>query len=231
MTSGHSPLPCAYRSSERHDEHLRVAAERPLRAAGEALNLAVLCLEDADEEEGPAARQRRAAAGARLPGRGQPGARAGAGVPAGDPRVQRAGDHGDRSGAGGGARAAASDRHAAALVQPRAAADARAGEPLRPEDEAQLAVLVRGLARTARIDRVLRHAWIGVAVGGRGAGADARDHGGGPADDRGRDVGGAALQLGRWCGPARRRADDGRVRRLSPRLSRRTAAPGRGSCP
>jgi hypothetical protein len=37
------------------------------------------------------------------------------------------------------------------------------GAPLQPEDEAQLATMVRGLARTARLDRALRHAWLCVA--------------------------------------------------------------------
>lgn len=42
---------------------------------------------------------------------------------------------------------------------------ARTQAPLRPEDEAQLAVLVRALARTARAARALRHAWVaGVAT-------------------------------------------------------------------
>lgn len=160
----HSPLPCAYRSSERHDEHLRVAAERPLRAAGEALNLAVLCLEDADEEEGPAARQRRAAqargflveASLAL-GRARvflPAIR-GYSVPVilaieAEPEAELGRLH----------------QIATRLLWYNHALLPTRGQvsPLRPEDEAQLAVLVRGLARTARLDRVLRHAWIGAAV-------------------------------------------------------------------
>lgn len=160
----HSPLPCAYRSSERHDEHLRVAAERPLRAAGEALNLAVLCLEDADEEEGPAARQRRAAqargflveASLAL-GRARvflPAIR-GYSVPVilaiePEPEAELGRLH----------------QIATRLLWYNHALLPTRGQvsPLRPEDEAQLAVLVRGLARTARLDRVLRHAWIGAAV-------------------------------------------------------------------
>ena len=160
----HSPLPCAYRSSERHDEHLRVAAERPLRAAGEALNLAVLCLEDADEEEGPAARQRRAAqargflveASLAL-GRARvflPAIR-GYSVPVilaieAEPEAELGRLH---------QIATRLLWYNHALLPTRGQAS-----PLRPEDEAQLAVLVRGLARTARLDRVLRHAWIGAAV-------------------------------------------------------------------
>lgn len=160
----HSPLPCAYRSSERHDEHLRVAAERPLRAAGEALNLAVLCLEDTDEEEGPAARQRRAAqargflveASLAL-GRARvflPAIR-GYSVPVilaieAEPEAELGRLH---------QIATRLLWYNHALLPTRGQAS-----PLRPEDEAQLAVLVRGLARTARLDRVLRHAWIGAAV-------------------------------------------------------------------
>lgn len=36
--------------------------------------------------------------------------------------------------------------------------------PLPPEEEAQLAVVVAGVARSARIDRALRHRWCGVAL-------------------------------------------------------------------
>src|SRR5690606_23801263 len=41
---------------------------------------------------------------------------------------------------------------------------ARPQSPLRPEDEAQLAVVVRALARTARAARALRHAWLAAAL-------------------------------------------------------------------
>ncbi len=37
-------------------------------------------------------------------------------------------------------------------------------KPLPPEEEAQLAVVVAGVARSARIDRALRHRWCGVAL-------------------------------------------------------------------
>lgn len=160
---GHSPLPCAYRS-EPHDEHLGVATDRPLRSAGEALNLAILCLEDAGGDEGPTARGRRA-------------------VQARDFLVEA-------SLALGRARvfrpeirvysvpvvmATVPDLEAELgrlhqiatrlLWYNHALLPARGqGRPLRPEDEAQLDVLVRGLARTARLDRVLRHAWIGAAI-------------------------------------------------------------------
>lgn len=160
----YSPLPCAYRSSDRHDEHLRVAADRPLRAAGEALNLAILCLEDAGEDEGPGARLRRA--------------------------VQARGFLVEASLALGRARVflpAIRSYSVPVIMAVDADIEAELGRlhqiatrllwynhallpargqvsPLRPEDEAQLAVLVRGLARTARIDRVLRHAWLGAAT-------------------------------------------------------------------
>lgn len=160
----HSPLPCAYRSSERHDEHLRVAADRPLRAAGEALNLAILCLEDAGEDEGPTARQRRAVqargflveASLAL-GRARvflPAVR-GYSVPvimAVDPDLE--------------AELGRLHQMTTRLLWWNHAMLPARGQasPLRPEDEAQLAVLVRGLARTARLDRVLRHAWLGAAT-------------------------------------------------------------------
>jgi len=160
----HSPLPCAYRSSERHDEHLRVAAERPLRAAGEALNLAILCLEEADEEDGLTGRQRRAAqARGFLVEASLALARArvflpairGYSVPvimAIDPEPE----------------AELGRLHQIAtrlLWYNHALLPARGqGRPLQPEEEAQLAVLVRGLARTARLDRALRHAWVGAAA-------------------------------------------------------------------
>lgn len=40
----------------------------------------------------------------------------------------------------------------------------RTPQPLRPEDEAQLATLVRALSRTARAARALRHAWLAAAA-------------------------------------------------------------------
>jgi hypothetical protein len=43
-------------------------------------------------------------------------------------------------------------------------------KPLAPEDEAQLAVVVAGVSRGARIDRALRYRWCGVALGVAGMG-------------------------------------------------------------
>lgn len=37
-------------------------------------------------------------------------------------------------------------------------------EPMEPEEEAQLALVVAGLARSARIDRALRYKWAGLAA-------------------------------------------------------------------
>ncbi|MBC8074285.1 MAG: hypothetical protein IAG13_38555, partial [Deltaproteobacteria bacterium] len=42
--------------------------------------------------------------------------------------------------------------------------------PLAPEDERQLAVVVAGVSRGARIDRALRYRWCGVALGVAGMG-------------------------------------------------------------
>ncbi len=159
------PLPCAYRSSDRHDEHLRLAAARPLREAGEALSLAVLSLEDEGHDQASvAARQRRAAQArsflveaARALGRARifvPTIR-GYTVP-----VVMAVET-DLEAELGRLHQLATRM----LWYNHALLPARGqGAPLRPEDEAQLAVLVRGLARTARLDRVLRHAWLCVAA-------------------------------------------------------------------
>jgi hypothetical protein len=43
-------------------------------------------------------------------------------------------------------------------------------DPLAPEEEAQLAVVLAGLARNARIGRALRHKWVGLAVAVAGVG-------------------------------------------------------------
>lgn len=166
MTSGRSPLPCAYRSNDRHDEHLQLAAERPLREAGEALNLALLALEGPgeDEDHSVRARQRKAAAArsflveaARALGRARiylPTIRSYS-VPVimaveadVDAELGRLHQLATRL-----------------LWYNHASLPARGqARPLRPEDEAQLAVLVRGLARTARIDRALKHAWLALAA-------------------------------------------------------------------
>ena len=160
-----TPLPGAYRSNDRHDEHLRVAAAGPLRAAGEALSLAVLCLEDEGQDAASVgARQRRAAQArsflveaALALGRARTFVSAirGYSVPVimaveSDVEVELGRLH---------------QLATRMLWYNHALLPARGqGAPLRPEDEAQLAVLVRGLARTARVDRALRHAWLAVAA-------------------------------------------------------------------
>lgn len=163
------PLPCSYRSSERHDEHLWRAAERPLREAGEALHLALLSLEGHDgEDEGEpdreGARMRQAAQArsflveaVRALGLARlylPAIRLYS-VPvilAVDPDL---------------------DAELARLHQlttrllwynHSALPARRQAHPLAPHEEAQLAVLVRGLARAARTGRALRHAWLATAA-------------------------------------------------------------------
>jgi hypothetical protein len=167
MTSGRSPLPCAYRSNDRHDELLQLAAERPLREAGEALNLALLALEGPgeDEERGVKARQHKAVAArgflieaATALGRAHvylPTVRSYsipvimAVEPDIDTELGRLHQLATRL-----------------LWYNHALLPARGqSQPLRPEDEAQLAVLVRDLARTARIDRAMKYAWLTIAVG------------------------------------------------------------------
>lgn len=158
----HAPTCQAYRSSDRHDEHLVLAAERPLREAGEALHMAVLCLEDEEEAEG--ARQPRAAQArgflveaVRALGQARlylPNIRLYS-IPvilAVDPDP--------------GAELARLHQIATRLLwynhtwlPARAAA-----RPLQPHEEAQLAVLLRGLARSARTGRALRHAWLATAL-------------------------------------------------------------------
>lgn len=167
MMRGRSPLPCAYRSNDRHDEQLQLAAERPLREAGEALNLALLGLEGASEDEACSvkARQHKAVAArgflveaVRALGRARiylPTIRSYS-VPvimAVEPDIEvelgRLHQLATRM---------VWYNHALLPVRGQA-------RPLRPEDEAQLAVLVRGLARTARIDRALKYAWLAIATG------------------------------------------------------------------
>ena len=163
--ASHTALTCAYRSSERHDEHLWLAAAHPLREAGEALSLAVLCLEDEGHDEASIGAGLRRAAQARsflveaalALGRARifvPKIR-GYSVPvimAVEPEIE----------------VELGRLHQLAtrmLWYNHALLPARGqGVALRPEDEAQLATLVRGLARTARLDRALRHVWIGVAA-------------------------------------------------------------------
>lgn len=158
------PPACTYRSSERHDEHLRRAAERPLREAGEALHLAVLCLEGEDEPDREGARLRQAAqargflveavralALARLY---LPAIRTYS-VPvllAVDPDLD--------------AELARLHQLATRLLwyNHNLLPARRQGHPLQPHEEAQLAVLARGLAKSARTGRALRHAWLATAV-------------------------------------------------------------------
>jgi len=161
----HTALPCAYRSSERHDEHLWLAAAHPLREAGEALSLAILSLEDEGNDEASTGARLRRAAQARsflveaalALGRARifvPTIR-GYSVP-----VIMAVDA-DIEGELGRLHQLATRM----LWYNHALLPARGqGLPMRPEDEAQLATMVRGLARTARLDRALRHAWIGMAA-------------------------------------------------------------------
>lgn len=161
------PLPCTYRSSERHDEHLWRAAERPLREAGEALHLAVLGLEGDDDDDGAdreGARTHRAAQArsflveaVRALGQARvylPSIRIYS-VPvilAVDPDLD--------------AELARLHQLATRLLwYNHSALPARSqAHPLQPHEEAQLAVLVRGLVRTARTGRALRHAWLATAA-------------------------------------------------------------------
>jgi len=167
MTSDRPTLPCAYRSNDRHDELLQLAAERPLREAGEALNLALLALEGPGEDEARSvkARQTKAVAArgflveaARALGRARiylPTTRSYsipvimAVEPDIDTELGRLHQLATRL-----------------LWYNHALLPARGqARPLRPEDEAQLAVLVRDLARTARIDRAMKYAWLAIAAG------------------------------------------------------------------
>jgi hypothetical protein len=157
-------LPCSYRSSERHDEHLLRAAERPLREAGDALHLAVLCLEGEDEPDREGARLRQAAQArsflieaVRSLGLARlylPEIRVYS-IPvimAVDPDLD--------------AELVRLHQLATRLLWYNHAAlpARRQARPLQPHEEAQLAVLVRGLARTARTGRALRHAWLATAA-------------------------------------------------------------------
>lgn len=160
-------LPCTYRSSERHDEHLWRAAERPLREAGEALHLAILSLEgpgDGEEPDLEGARMRQGAQArsflveaVRALGHARlylPSIRVFS-VPvilAVDPDLD--------------AELARLHQLATRLLWYNHAVlpARRQAHPLQPHEEAQLAVLVRGLARTARTGRALRHAWLATAL-------------------------------------------------------------------
>lgn len=160
----HGPAGGMYRSSERHDEHLVHAAERPLREAGEALHLAVLCLEGEEEAEREGVRHQKAAQArgflveaVRALGLARlylPAIRVYS-VPvilSVDPDLD--------------AELARLHQIATRLLwYNHAWLPARnQARPLQPHEEAQLAVLVRGLARTARTGRALRHAWLATAL-------------------------------------------------------------------
>lgn len=152
----------AYRRSD-DDELPLLAAERPLREACDALHLVLLCLESQVEEDSDAARQR-AAAQARsfLAEAVQSLNRARVYVPAvfsytssviaaaeADPAAELARLH---------------QLATRLLWYNHRFLPARRHTPLLPEDEKQLAVLVRTLARTARAARALRHAWLGAVA-------------------------------------------------------------------
>lgn len=153
----------AYRRSDAGDEHLMLAAQRPLREAGDALSLVLLCLESQDEEDSSAARQRTVAQARSFLGEAVNALnRARVYVPevftytasviaAGEPEPA--------------AELARLHQLTTRLVwYNHRFLPNRRQAPLRPEDEAQLAVLVRALARTTRAGRALRHAWIAGVV-------------------------------------------------------------------
>ncbi|MBL9102122.1 MAG: hypothetical protein JNL82_14250 [Myxococcales bacterium] len=161
----HAPSRQAYRNSDHHDEHLVLAAERPLREAHEALHLAVLCLEGEDDDpDHEGARQPRAVQArgflveaVRALGHARlylPAIRVYS-VP-----VILAVDPDE------GAELARLHQIATRLLwYNHAWLPARdQARPLQPHEEAQLAVLLRGLARSARTGRALRHAWLATAV-------------------------------------------------------------------
>lgn len=155
------PQLSAYRREGTADEPLAPAVQRPLREACDALHLALLILESDDAEDSP----ERTAAQARsfLAEAVNALNRARVFVPevfSYTPSVIAAGE----------------PEPAVELARLHQIATrllwynhrflpARQQAPLRPEDEAQLAVVVRALARTTRAAKVLRHAWAAGAVG------------------------------------------------------------------
>lgn len=157
------PLLSAYRRCDAADEQLQFAAQRPLREAGDALNMVILCLESQDEEDSSAARQRTVAQARSFLGEAVNALnRARVYVPevfsytasviaAGeaDPAAELARLH---------------QLTTRLLWYNHRFLPSRREAPLRPEDEAQLAVLVRALARATRAGRALRHAWIAAAA-------------------------------------------------------------------
>lgn len=159
-----APLPSAYRRCDPVDEHLLLAAQRPLRDACEALHLALLCLESQDAEDSPGARHRVAAQARSFLAEAVTALnRARVYVPAvfsytapviaasdPDPAAELARLH---------------QLATRLLWYNHRFLPSRREAPLGPEDEAQLAVLVRALARTTRAARALQHAWVaGAAV-------------------------------------------------------------------
>lgn len=153
------PQLSAYRRSEPDEESLVPAAQRPLGEACDALHLALLTLESQDAEDNP----ERAAAQARsfLAEAVNALNRARVFVPgvfSHTPSVI----------------AASEPEPVAELARLHQIATrvlwynhrllpTRTQAPLQPEDEAQLATLVRALGRTARAARALRHAWLAAA--------------------------------------------------------------------
>ena len=140
-----------------------VAAQRPLREAGDALSMVLLCLESQDEEDSSAARQRTVAQARSFLGEAVNALnRARVYVPEvftytasviaaseADPAAELARLH---------------QMTTRLLWYNHRFLPTRRQAPLLPEDEAQLAVLVRALARATRAGRALRHAWIAGAV-------------------------------------------------------------------
>lgn len=153
----------AYRRCDAGDDALPPAAARALREACEALHLAILCLEGQDTEDSPQARQRAAGQARSFLVEAARGlGRARVHVPevfTYTPSVITAGE------ADPGAELARLHQLATRMLwYNHRLLPARREAPLRPEDEVQLALLVRTLARTARAARALRHAWIAGAA-------------------------------------------------------------------
>lgn len=160
----HDHLACTYRSSDRHDEHLWHAADRPLREAGEALHLAILCLEGEEEPDREGARMRQAAqARSFLVEAARALALARLYIPAiriySVPVILAVDPDLDAELARLHQLATRLLWYNHSLLPAR-----RQAHPLQPHEEAQLAVLLRGLARSSRTGRALRHAWLATAA-------------------------------------------------------------------
>lgn len=153
----------AYRRCDAGDDLLLLSARRPLREACEALHLAILCLEGQDTEDSPHARQRAAGQARSFLAEAVTGLnRARVYVPevfTYTPSVIAASE------ADAGAELARLHQIATRLLwYNHRLLPERRETPMRPEDEAQLALLVRTLARTTRAARALRHAWLAGAA-------------------------------------------------------------------